>query len=266
MKPVEVKTAEEPEERQNAQREAMKPFRGFLDAMMEHPELTAEEIQAQEDAIEVIRRIPILNAQPKVMTLAESDFGTLFDTMLGGMKLGNITKIAFGLVATPAVLEISEDPLQLQMEDTPFAAHVTDTAVELVRLKKGEEIKFIPVTYNGNNYVDGVKPELYEVQYKAAVDTLNKRKLPRRMAVGDLLFTLDNFKIILSPIQFTGLQVWLREIANGSIERSEDDGAILQATNGLLTDYHLRNMKMKTINLLTLLSQIRKDFRYILPR
>ncbi|VFR10973.1 hypothetical protein SPFM15_00228 [Salmonella phage SPFM15] len=266
MKPVEVKTDAIEEERQNAQREAMKPFRGLAESMMEHPELTAEEIQAQEDITKVIRRIPILNAQPKVMTHPLQDFGTLFDTMLGGMKLGIELVIAFGLVATPAVLEISEGNNYLQMEDTPFAAHVTDTAVDTLRLKKGEEIKFIPVTYNALDNVDGVKPELYEVQYKAAVREINKRKLPRRMAVGDLLFTTNGFKIILSPIQFTGLQVWLLTLANGSIERSEDDGAILQGIGNLLTDYHLRNMKMKTINLSFFLSQIRKDFRYILPR
>ncbi|VFR13266.1 hypothetical protein SPFM12_00236 [Salmonella phage SPFM12] len=244
----------------------MKPFRGFLDAIFDCAKLTAEEIQAQEDAIEEERQNAILNAQPKVMTLAESMMEHPDDTMLGGMKLGNITKVIRRIPATPAVLEISEDPLQDFGTLFPFAAHVTDTAVELVIAFGLVEIKFIPVTYNGNNYLQMEDTELYEVQYKAAVDTLRLKKGERRMAVGDLLFTLDNVDGVKPPIQFTGLQVWLREINKRKLPRSEDDGAILQATNGFKIILSLRNMKMKTINLLTLANGSIEDFRYILPR
>ncbi|VFR12649.1 hypothetical protein SPFM10_00232 [Salmonella phage SPFM10] len=225
MKPVEAQEDAIEEERQNAQREAMKPVMTLAESMMEHPELTAEEIQKLGNITKVIRRIPILNAQPKISEDPLQDFGTLFDTMLGGMDTAVELVIAFGLVATPAVLETYNGNNYLQMEDTPFAAHVTKAAVDTLRLKKGEEIKFIPVLLFTLDNVDGVKPELYEVQYQVWLREINKRKLPRRMAVGDILQATNGFKIILSPIQFTGLTINLLTLANGSIERSEDDGA-----------------------------------------
>ncbi|VFR12164.1 hypothetical protein SPFM9_00235 [Salmonella phage SPFM9] len=223
MKPIQAQEDAIEEERQNAQREAMPKVMTLAESMMEHPELTAEDGMKLGNITKVIRRIPILNAQLEISEDPLQDFGTLFDTMLGVTDTAVELVIAFGLVATPAVPVTYNGNNYLQMEDTPFAAHQYKAAVDTLRLKKGEEIKFIGDLLFTLDNVDGVKPELYEVGLQVWLREINKRKLPRRMAVGAILQATNGFKIILSPIQFTMKTINLLTLANGSIERSEDE-------------------------------------------
>ncbi|VFR11571.1 hypothetical protein SPFM6_00244 [Salmonella phage SPFM6] len=244
----------------------MKPFRGFLDAIFDCANSLMKEIQAQEDAIEEERQNAQREAQPKVMTLAESMMEHPELTAVGGMKLGNITKVIRRIPILNAVLEISEDPLQDFGTLFDTMPHVTDTAVELVIAFGLVATPVIPVTYNGNNYLQMEDTPFAEVQYKAAVDTLRLKKGEEIKSVGDLLFTLDNVDGVKPELYVTGLQVWLREINKRKLPRRMDDGAILQATNGFKIILSPIQLKMKTINLLTLANGSIERSEDILPR